>query len=177
MLTSFGGRAIGYALLILLSLVAVSGCGYSIVQGTGIMGGQVVHLDVPVFKNKSFEPLVPEFFTEAFTRELILSGMFEVNKGNTDSVLVGTITNVRTVPTTLNKDGIATEKTVFVDLALVLNKKAGTFIKNWGLGDSETYRAEPINVEDFNKRAALTRVAARLARRFSVLMLTEIEKR
>jgi len=177
MLKSFGRRAIGCALLMLLSLLAFGGCGYSIVQEKGIMGGQVVHLDVPVFKNKSFEPLVPEFFTEAFTRELILSGLFEVNKGRSDSVLDGTIVNVRSVPTTLNKDGIATEKTVYVDLGLVLNKKGGTFIKNWVLGDSETYRAEPINVEDFNKRAALTRVAARLARRFSVLVLTDIDKR
>lgn len=177
MLKKLGQRASVWGLLMLLPLVTLCGCGYTIVQGTGIMGGEVVRLDVPVFKNKSFEPLVPEFFTEAFTRELVLSGLFEVNKGKSDSVLDGAIVNVRTVPTVLNKDGIATEKTVYVDLGLVLNKKDGTFIKSWGLGDAETYRCEPINFEDFNKREALKRVAARLARRYSALILTDIDKR
>jgi hypothetical protein len=177
MLKTFKRHVTACALFILLPLLALCGCGYTIVQDKGIMGGQVVNLDVPVFKNKSYEPLVPEFFTESFTRELVTSGLFEINKGNTDSVLVGTITNVRTIPATLSKDGIAIEKTVFVDVSLLLNKKDGAFIKHWAMADAETYRCEPINFEDFNKRAALTRVAARLARRFSALLLTDIDKR
>ena len=177
MLKSAGSSTAMRAVLVFLPLLVLCGCGYTIIQDKGIMGGQVVYLDVPVFKNKSYEPIVPEFFTEAFTRELVTSGLFEINKSNTDSVLVGTITNVRTIPATLNKDGIAIEKTVFVDVFLVINKKDGAFVKSWGMADAETYRTEPINFEDFNKRAAVTRVAARLARRFSALLLTDIDKR
>lgn len=177
MLTRSATRSVASILLLLLSSLALSACGYSIVQEKGIMGGQVVHLDVPVFKNKSFEPIVPEFFTEAFTRELVLSGLFEVNRGKSDSLLEGTILNVRAVPSTLSKDGIATQKTVFVDLGLAMVKKEGRLIKNWRLSDSEVYDAEPTNFEDFNRRAALGRVAARMARRFSALILTDIEKR
>ena len=55
-------------------------CGYTVVQEKGIFRGEVISLDVPVFKNQSFEPQVSQFFTEAFTRELVTSGLFDVNK-------------------------------------------------------------------------------------------------
>ena len=163
--------------MVLLLFLFVGGCGYTLVQEKGIFQGDVVSLDVPVFKNNSFEPHLPGYFTEAFARELVTSGLFDVNTGVPANALQGTIATVRIVPTALSSQGIAVEKTVTVTLTLALTKKDGKLIKNWVLGDAEPYRVEPINLEDFNKREALKRIAARIARRFSALILTDIDRK
>jgi outer membrane lipopolysaccharide assembly protein LptE/RlpB len=161
----------------LLLFLLVAGCGYTLVQEKGVFQGQVVSVDVPVFKNNSLEPHVPGYFTEAFTRELVTSGLFDVNKGEATNALQGTIATVRIVPTALSTQGIAVEKTVTVTLTLALTKKDGKLIKSWALGDAEPYRVEPINLEDFNKREALKRIAARIARRFGALVLADLDRK
>jgi hypothetical protein len=177
MLSTWGRPVRQWSLIILLLYLLVAGCGYTLVQEKGVFQGEVVSLDVPVFRNNSFEPHVPGYFTEAFTRELVTSGLFDVNKGEAPNALQGTIATVRIVPTALSSQGIAVEKTVTVTLALALTKKDGRLIKNWALADAEAYRVEPINLEDFNKREALKRIAARIARRFSALLLTDIDRK
>jgi hypothetical protein len=177
MLTTWGRPVRKRSLVMLILFLLVAGCGYTLVQEKGVFQGEVVSLDVPVFKNNSFEPHVPGYFTEAFTRELVTSGLFDVNKGDSTSALLGTIVTVRMVPTALSSQGIAVQKTVYVNLTLVLTKKDGKLIKNWALADAEPYSAEPINLEDFNKREALKRIAARIARRFSALILTDIDRK
>jgi hypothetical protein len=177
MLTTWGRPVRRRLFIMLLLFLLVAGCGYTLVQEKGVFQGEVVSLDVPVFKNNSFEPHVPGYFTEAFTRELVTSGLFDVNKGDAASALLGTIATVRIVPTALSSQGIAVEKTVYVNLTLALTKKDGKPIKNWALGDAEPYRVEPINLEDFNKREALKRIAARIARRFGALVLADLDRK
>ena len=161
----------------LLLCLAIAGCGYTLVEEKGVFQGEVVSLDVPVFKNSSFEPHVPGYFTDAFTRELVISGLFDVNNQGSSNTLLGTIVTVYMVPTALSSQGIAVEKTVYANIALSLTKKDGRPVKSWVLSDSEAYRVEPINLEDFNKREALKRIAARIARRFSALLLTDIDRK
>ncbi len=165
------------SVLLLLFCSLVSACGYSLVQQKGIFQGEVVSLDVPVFKNMTPEPHVPLNFTEAFSRELVYSGLFDVNTGDATSVLQGTITGVRTIPSALSTQGVAVQKTVYVDVNLILSRKDGKVIKNWVLGDAEVYDAEPINVEDFNRREAMKRIGARIARRFSALVLADLDRK
>jgi hypothetical protein len=45
-------------------------------------------------------------------------------------------------------------------------------VKTWTFGDAEVYDASIINLEDFNKRAALQRIAGRMARRFHAQLLS-----
>jgi len=177
MLTTRGRPVRKRSLVMLLLFLLVAGCGYTLVQEKGVFQGEVVSLDVPVFKNNSLEPHVPGYFTEAFTRELVTSGLFDVNKGDAASALLGTIVTVRMVPTALSSQGIAVEKTVYANLTLALTKKDGKLIRNWSLADAEPYRVDDINLEDFNKREALKRIAARIARRFSALILTDIDRK
>ena len=115
MLTTWGRPVRKRSFIMLLLFLFVAGCGYTLVQEKGIFQGEVVSLDVPVFKNNSFEPHVPGYFTEAFTRELVTSGLFDVNKGDPANALQGTIATVRIVPTALSSQGIAVEKTVYVN--------------------------------------------------------------
>jgi hypothetical protein len=175
------GRTKSFARVRLLAslflFMTLASCGYTIVQEKGIFRGEVVSLDVPVFKNQSFEPQVPQFFTEAFTRELVTSGLFDINYVDASNILKGTIATVRSIPTSLDKNGLAIEKTVFVTLNLGLSKKDGRSIKNWSLGDAEPYSVQDINLEDPNRREALKRIAARMARRFSAMVLADIDRK
>jgi hypothetical protein len=165
-------------LLTLVFLFAfLASCGYTVIREKGIFRGEVVSVDVPVFNNRSMEPQVSQFFTEAFTRELVTTGLFDVNRPGASDNLQGTIAVVRTVPTTLSSNGLAVEKMVYVTLNLALSRKDGRAIKSWSLLDAEPYSVIDINLEDPNKKEALKRIAARIARRFSALIIADIDRK
>ncbi|HUJ89671.1 MAG TPA: LPS assembly lipoprotein LptE [Syntrophorhabdales bacterium] len=152
-------------------------CGFTIVREKGIFQGEVVSLDVPVFKNQTLEPQLPQFFTEAFSRELVASGLFDINKAGASSTLQGTIAAIRTVPAAFDQNGLTIQKTVYVTLGLALSRKDGRPIKSWGLSDAEPYNVNDINLEDSNMKQALIRIAARMARRFSALVIADIDRK
>ncbi len=91
--------------------------------------------------------------------------------GGTDGYFEGTIKDIRTIPNTLGKTGIVTEKKIYMDLELVLFRKNGTLIRRWTLTDSQVYRADVPNYEEYNKRAAYEKLSERMARRFSAAIL------
>ena len=172
---SFAYARLFASLFLFLSLVS---CGYTIVGGgQGIFQGEVVSLDVPVFKNRSLEPEVSQFFTQVFTRELVTTGLFDLNKPDASSILQGSITAVTIIPATLNANGLAIQKIVYVTLGLALSKKDGRSIKNWSLVDAEVYDVGDINLEDPNKKEALKRIAARMSRRFGALIIADIDRK
>jgi outer membrane lipopolysaccharide assembly protein LptE/RlpB len=152
-------------------LLILSGCGYELVREHGVSGGEIVSLNVPVFKNRSLEPQVPAFFTEAFSRELLGGGAVDMNKTGSDTTLQGTITSVLTTLSSLSSTGLAVEKIVTVSVSLALTKPNGS-IQTWALSDSETYDVSNINLENFNREAALQRIAARIARRFHAQLIS-----
>ncbi|MGA2110002.1 MAG: LptE family protein [Syntrophorhabdales bacterium] len=168
-------------LLLLAVILLLHGCGYELVKGPGLSGpafsgpggtaGTITSLGVPVFKNQTFEPQVPQFFTEAFSRELAASGLVQVNKPNPDGVLQGTVTSVSATLAAMSGQGLAVSKVVTATVSLTLARE-GKVVKTWGFGDSETYDASSVNTEDFNKRAALVRIAERMARRFHSLLIS-----
>jgi outer membrane lipopolysaccharide assembly protein LptE/RlpB len=157
-----------------LSLVAaclfLSGCGYELVRDKGVFGGEVVAINVPVFKNNSYEPQVPGFFTDAFSRELASSGLFDLNQPTADATLQGTINSVFSAPSSLSGQGLALEKVVSMNISLVLFRQ-GNPTNNWVYTDSEPYRVDDINLEDYNKRQAMQRIAARISRRFMAQLM------
>ncbi len=167
------GRGLITCLSLLLSLFLVTSCGYEVVKDKGIYAGDIASLSVPMFKNKSYEAHVPGFMTDAFTKELINTGLFQVNRPGADAYVEGTIQRVRAIPYTVNKEGSVIEKRVDVYIDLSLFRKDGTLLKRWSLSDFETYGAEIINYEEFNKQEALKKVSERLARRFCAALLME----
>ncbi len=155
----------------------LSSCGYTIVREKGVFQGEVVSLDVPVFKNQTLEPQVPQFFTEAFSRELVAGGLFDINKAGASNTLQGTITGIRIVPAAFDQNGLAIQKYVYATVSLALSKKDGRTIKSYGLSDAEPYDVSDINLEDSNMKQALTRIAARMARRFSAQVIMDIDRK
>lgn len=164
-------------LLALFSLVALAlsltDCGYHLVREEGIRGGDVKVVDIPMFKNRTFEPHTPAIFTEALTRELVSSGFFQINQPNPDSTLQGIISRIGILPSSLSTAGLVVEKTATVDVELILTKSTGQVLKRWTLSESEAFRADDVNLQDFTKREAFRRIANRMARRFSALVLAE----
>jgi hypothetical protein len=165
-------RAVAKQIVISLFLLTImSGCGYELVRDKGIFGGEITTLAVPIFKNVTYEPHVSMYVSEAFTKELMGTGVFKLDRAGTDGYMEGTIKDIRILPNTLSKTGIVVEKKVFMDVELVLYRKNGTFIRRWVLSDNEVYRADVPNYEEYNKKNAYGRISDRMARRFSAAIL------
>lgn len=167
--------AIHYSRLlsVVLSVLVLWSCGYQLVQEKGIYGGAITSLSVPVFKNTTYEPHASLYVTDAFTKELVSTGLFRVNAESSDGYVEGKITKITILPSTMNKDGLTIEKSINVSVELALFKGNSQLIRRWGFSDSEVYRCEDINAEDYNKRDALRRISGRIARRFSAAILVD----
>jgi hypothetical protein len=161
------------ACLIILVLLISSSCGYQLVSEKGIYGGEISSVYVPIFKNKTFEPHASLYVTNAFTKELVSVGLFKVNKEDSDGYIEGNIRTILITPSTMSGAGIVVEKSIRVDVDLSLYKGNGAFIKRWSLFETEIYRTDDINTEDYNKRDALTRLSERMARKFTSVMLMD----
>jgi outer membrane lipopolysaccharide assembly protein LptE/RlpB len=148
-------------------------CGYQMVREGGLYGGDISSLDVPLFKNLSYEPHASFYATEAFSRELISTGLFKINAKDSDAYLKGTLTRIQIDPYTTDERGLVVEKQVTLDIEFALYKKDGTFLKKLALSDSEIYRVDNINAEDYNKRDAIERASQRMARRLTALLLVD----
>lgn len=164
-------KSIRYLVTSAILVVLLSGCGYELVKDKGIFSGEITTVAVPIFKNPTYEPHVSMYVTEAFTRELMGTGVFKLDRKGTDGYIEGTIKDIRILPNTLGKTGIVVEKKVYVDVELVLYRSNGAFIRRWVLSDNEVYRADVPNLEEYNKRTAYGRISDRMARRFSAAIL------
>jgi hypothetical protein len=166
------GAAQVWFVSIVAGLLLIS-CGYQVVKEKGIYGGEITSLAVPIFKNSTYEPHASLPVTEAFAKELVSTGLFKVNKDDPDGTLEGVIKAIRTAPSTLNKDGIVIEKQIAMDLELSLFRRNRVLVKRWPLTESEIYRVDNTEFEDYNKRDALRKISARLARRFTSVLLVD----
>ncbi len=146
-------------------------CGYQLVREKGIFGGDITSLYLSIFKNSTYEPHISEYVTSAFSHELLTTGLFTLNKEGSDGYLQGTITDIKIQPASLSIAGLAIEKNVTLQLDIALYRKNGTFIKRWTLSDTQTYRVDNIDIEEYNKKDAITILSARMARTFSSFLL------
>jgi outer membrane lipopolysaccharide assembly protein LptE/RlpB len=148
-------------------------CGYQLVREKGIYGGDISSVYISIFKNMTYEPHISQYVTDAFSKELLSTGIFTVNKQSSDGYMQGTILKITTKPASLSITGITIEKTVTLDVDMALYKQNGTLIKRWPLSDSETYRVDNTNFEEYNKTDAIKRLSARMARRFSAVLFVD----
>ncbi|MBA4391405.1 MAG: hypothetical protein C0399_10785 [Syntrophus sp. (in: bacteria)] len=148
-------------------------CGYQLVREKGIFGGDISSLYISVFKNSTYEPNISQYVTDAFSKELLSTGLFTVNKESSDGYLQGTVTKIIMKPTSLNIVGLAIEKNVSLDVDIALYRKNGSFVKRWAFSDTETYRVDNIDYEEYNKKDAIKRLSGRMARRFSSFLLVD----
>ncbi len=100
-------------------------CGYQLVREKGIFGGDITSLYISIFKNATYEPNISQYVTDAFSKELLSTGLFTVNRESSDGYLQGTVTKITMLPTSLNIAGLAIEKVVSLEVSIVLYRKNG----------------------------------------------------
>ena len=160
-------------LLIIPLVLLLCSCGYQLVREKGIYGGDISSIYISIFKNLTYEPHISQYVTDAFSKELISTGLFAVNKESSDGSMQGTIKKIMTQPASLSIAGIAIEKNVTLEVDIVLYRKNGNFVKRWSFTDFETYRVDNADYEEYNKQDAIKRLSARMARRFIAVLFVD----
>ncbi len=155
-----------------LIMLTLSACGYQLIGGKGIYGGEISSIYVSIFNNSTFEPSIAQPVTDSFAKELLMTGLFTINSEAADAYLKGDIQTVTTAPNALGTDGAVIEKVVTVTLLVSLYQKNGKLVKQFSLADSEYYKIQS-TAEEYNRREAIRRMSARMARRFSAQLLLE----
>ncbi len=168
-----GMKKTGLFFVIAVLAVILAACGYQMVGGKGIYGGEISSIYISIFKNSTYEAHIAQPVMDSFSRELLSMGLFTLNRESADSYMKGNITSVTTSPSSLGADGIVLEKAVGITVDIALYQKNGKLVKNFTLSDSEIYRVENVGAEEYNRREAIRRLSARMARRFSSQLLLE----
>ncbi len=163
----------GFILCCAAVLVLMAGaCGYQVIGGKGIYGGDISSIYISIFKNSTFESSIAQPVTDSFAKELLMTGLFTINQSNTDAYIKGDIRTITTAPNALATDGTVIEKTVSVVLLVALYQRNGKLVKEYTLSDYEYYKIQG-GAEEYNRREAIRRMSARMARRFSAQLLLE----
>ncbi len=157
---------------ILVFVLMAGACGYQVIGGKGIYGGEISSIYVSIFTNSTFESSIAQPVTDSFAKELLGSGLFTINQANADAYIKGNIQTVTTAPNALATDGTVIEKTVAVVMVVSLYQRNGKLVKNFTLSDYEYYKIQS-GAEEYNRREAIRRMSARMARRFSAQLLLE----
>jgi hypothetical protein len=167
------GKLIGRVVTALVLALMVSSCGYQLVGGKGIYGGDIKTISLSAFKNATYEPHVSFYVTNAFSRELATMGLFDLNAPNADAYLEGTIRRIIISPSAMSSAGLVIEKQASMNVEIALYRKNGSFIKKWTFNDTEPYVVNDVAAEDYNKRNAIEVISGRVARKFSAALLVE----
>jgi len=93
-----------------ITLLVLGACGYQLIGGKGIYGGDISSIYVSVFQNLTYEPHISQPVTESFSRELVSTGLFTLNEQSADGYLKGEITDVKTAASSLDATGVVIEK-------------------------------------------------------------------
>ena len=91
-------RLISSLFLATVAAVMLSGCaGYELGDVKPSVYAGINNLHVPIFKNDTLEPRLSSLVTNAVTKEIQADGTYRIsNRRNSDAVLVGKITQIRT---------------------------------------------------------------------------------
>lgn len=118
------GYARGVAIPALLCyLLILSSCGYHMAGTGSYLTAGMKSIFIPVFENKTMEPIVEEELTPAVIREFIKDGRIEVvDRSRADMVLKGSIVSYKETPISFDASQNVLEYRVTVTTHLVLLK-------------------------------------------------------
>ena len=142
---------------LLLSLFSFAGCGYQIAgRGVHIPEG-VRTLAIPVFENKTLEPIVEEELTPVVIREFLRDSRIEVvSRSQAALVLQGSVTSYKESPLSFDQDQNVLEYriTIVTHLILVRQSSGVTTPDKEERTDNESQRDR--NVPPIDRRGFLT---------------------
>jgi len=113
--------------LLLLASFFFTGCGYQIAgRGAHIPEG-VRTIAIPVFENKTLEPIVEEEFTPVVIREFLRDSRIEVvSRSQAGLVLRGSVTSYKESPLSFDRDQNVLEYRITVITHLILVRPNGS---------------------------------------------------
>ena len=113
--------------LLLLASFFFAGCGYQIAgRGAHIPEG-VRTIAIPVFENKTLEPIVEEEFTPVVIREFLRDSRIEVvSRSQAGLVLRGSVTSYKESPLSFDRDQNVLEYRITVITHLILVRPNGS---------------------------------------------------
>lgn len=118
-----------YSYLLLLTSFFFAGCGYQIAGRGGHIPEGVRTIAIPVFENKTLEPIVEEELTPVVIREFLRDSRIEVvNRSRAGLVLQGSVTSYKESPLSFDQDQNVLEYriTVITHLVLVRQERDAT---------------------------------------------------
>jgi len=168
-------RGSGTALVLACFWFCLGACGYRMGGVPCDAGAGVRSVAVPLFQNRSFEPLAEDVFTETFrqgveSRPCVTLG----SAGDAEALLRGTVLGVEVYPVAVDPDFLVLEYGMRVSLCLSLTSRdSGEVLWESGPMQEEVrfyasrvpaVPADPMLLQA-NRREALTQLARTMARR------------
>ena len=151
--------------LLLLASFFFTGCGYQIAgRGAHIPEG-VRTIAIPVFENKTLEPIVEEEFTPVVIREFLRDTRIEVvNRPQAGLVLRGSVTSYKESPLSFDQDQNVLEYRIIVITHLILVRQSSEILWERDITESAEYRASSdVMSTRVAKLLALQEIARNLA--------------
>lgn len=163
------------ALLMLSTVLSISGCAYHMGAGERQIPGGYRMVAVPVFKNATPEVGVEVYFTNAMVRELGRSRLAHVtDKGSSEVTIEGTVGPITYVPTNstvisdttdqrANGAVLNTEYRIFASATLRLRRNSDQKVLWEGtFSDERVYFAPRITLQELSSANALYNQSARM---------------
>ncbi|MBI5039231.1 MAG: LptE family protein [Nitrospirae bacterium] len=118
-------KSVPFFAVLLLSLFSFAGCGYQIAgRGVHIPGG-VRTIAIPVFENRTLEPIVEEELTPAVIKEFIRDSRVEVvDRSQAGLILRGSVTSYKESPLSFDQNQNVLEYRITVITHLILVRQS-----------------------------------------------------
>ncbi|MEK6560408.1 MAG: LptE family protein [Nitrospirota bacterium] len=175
-------KIIGYSRVVaipalLCSLLILSACGYHM-AGTGShLTPGMKSVFIPVFENKTMEPIVEEELTPAVIREFLHDGRIEVvDRSRADMVLEGSVVSYKETPVSFDDSNDASENeleyriTVTTHLILLQNNSLSLWEKDITSTAEYTVSSDVMTTR-VSKLSALREIARNLSQEVADRML------
>ncbi|MSO55398.1 MAG: hypothetical protein EXQ55_00505 [Acidobacteria bacterium] len=116
----------GFLAGILAAAVASSGCGYALAGRGNFLPDYIRTIGIPTFQNHTSYFVLAELVTDKVRQEFIGRGNYKIVPEATgaDAVLIGAVTNVSIVPTSISAEQQASRYTITVTASIELRDVA-----------------------------------------------------
>jgi outer membrane lipopolysaccharide assembly protein LptE/RlpB len=139
------------------------------------IGSQMSRILIPVFQNRTFEPLIEDVLTRRFHQQVLLDGHLKLvaDRDQADMILIGDLISFGQTPLSLDINNAALEYRIVLNLRLTLidaKTKKVLWQKPSTAGNADYY----VNVDATLNRAALDRAIDEASKDLAEDVLSEI---
>ena len=154
-------------LILTIFLVNINACGYHFADKGESLPSDIKKIAIPFFINKTFEPRVEMFITDAFIDEFLKRGKIRIAKSeDADATILGKIKSFKTNPISFDDNDRVLEyrATVVLDITLKRNDTGQIIWESFNLKDEYEYTVSSNRTTTyFNKKEAIKKIARDMA--------------